>query len=151
MITKEQIRTIIEDALKGTEKFLVEVVILPGNKIQVFIDSDGNVSIGDCQALSRIIESRLDRDYEDYELTVSSSGIDRPLKYLRQYNKNIGREMNVSTQGGQTHTGVLSKVAESGIELEHPVKNPKKEKQKENTFLSFNEIKTAKIKPGFSK
>lgn len=151
MITKEQIIAIAEQKLSGTDHFLVEVNVQPGNHITVFMDADSTVSVDDCNAMSRHIESCLDRDLEDFELTVSSAGLDRPLTMLRQYRKNIGKDLTVKPADGQPVIGVLVAVTPDGIELEHPVKNPKKEIKKENTKLRFEEIKSARIIIKFGK
>ena len=71
----DKIRNIAEEELAEGSLFLVEVNITPGNEIEVVIDSDGSVDIDDCVALSRAIEERLDREEEDFELTVTSAGI----------------------------------------------------------------------------
>jgi ribosome maturation factor RimP len=151
MISKETIQPMVEELLAGTDKFLVDVVVQPTNRIYIYFDSDTSITISDCQEISHTIESNLNRDNEDYDLTVSSSGIDRPLKMLRQYRKNIGKEMDVVTNDGKNITGILVKVEEAFLELEHPPKKQKKEIKRENTILLFSEIKTAKIIVKFGK
>lgn len=151
MITQEQIVNVVEEILEGTDKFLVEVLILSGNKITVFFDGDNNVSISDCQKLSRFIEERLDVDYVDYQLTISSAGMDRPIKLLRQYKKRIGKGLDVITYSGDQISGILIKADENGIELEHPVKNPRKQVLKPNSIIAFERIKSAKILITFGK
>jgi ribosome maturation factor RimP len=151
MISKKTVEEIIEEILAGTDKFLMEVVVQPTNRIFVYLDSDTSITIKDCQEISRIIESRLDRDNENYDLTVSSYGIDSPLKLLRQYRKNIGKEINLFTNEGKTINGILVKVDEDSLELEHPVKNQKKEIKRDNTHLPLSEIKTAKLIVRFEK
>ena len=151
MITKEQVETAVEEILKGTDKFLIEATIQPGNHIVVYVDGDSNVSIADCRDLSRLLEKRLNLDYSDHRLTVSSAGMDRPLKLLRQYRKRIGREMEVITQDGTRTTGILTRADENGIELEHPVKNPKKEIQKPDSHIAMDRIRSAKIIITFGK
>ena len=47
------------------------------------------VWIEDCVELSRYIESRLNREDEDYELEVGSAGIGQPFKVLQQYGLRI--------------------------------------------------------------
>ena len=96
----DKIRNIAEEELAEGSLFLVEVNITPGNEIEVVIDSDGSVDIDDCVALSRAIEERLDREEEDFELTVTSAGIGRPLRLLRQYRKLIGRPVEVVLLNG---------------------------------------------------
>ena len=145
MNLSEKILALVEKALDGTDRFLVDFAAKPGNKFFIFIDGDHGVTIDDCQSLSRAIENNFDRDKEDFELTVSSSGLDHPLKSERQYRKNIGQDLNVITLGGNTVEGILVRVSEAEIELEHQIKNPKKEIKKPNTIVFFSEIKTAKI------
>lgn len=96
----DKIRNIAEEELAEGSLFLVEVNITPGNEIEVVIDSDGSVDIDDCVALSRAIEERLDREEEDFELTVTSAGIGRPLRLLRQYRKLIGHPVEVVLLNG---------------------------------------------------
>ena len=107
MITAKQITEIVNENLEGSELFLVDVKIRPGNNISVFIDSDTNVSIGDCAALSRFIESKLDRETEDFELEVSSAGLDEPIKLHRQYLKHIGSDLKITTLDGNIFTAAL--------------------------------------------
>jgi ribosome maturation factor RimP len=80
MIDKESIVREIETALLDTDRFIVEVKVKAGNRITVLLDSDTQITIADCVAVNRHIESVFDREVEDYELTVSSSGIDQPYK-----------------------------------------------------------------------
>ena len=145
MIDQEKVSGIINELLRDSDKFLVEVIIRSGNRIMVFFDSDNKVSVADCQKLSRSIESRLDRENEDFELIVSSSGMDRPLKLLRQYKNRIGRELEIITNEGEKITGILRRADETSIELEHTVKNPKKEIPAPPTQIAMDQIKSAKI------
>ncbi len=107
MITENQIRELVEEKIAGTPNYIVEVAIRPVNQISVFIDSDEKVSIKDCVAVSKHIESKLDREIEDFELEVSSAGADQPLKLVRQYKKRIGRQVEVLKTDGQKITGKL--------------------------------------------
>lgn len=149
MITKEKISALVNELLEGSEKYLVDVSVQPGNKISIYIDGDKSVSIDDCRELNRLVESRLDRDEEDYDLTVSSYGIDRSFKVLRQYIKNIGKELEVVVQDGTKLAGVLISVKDQVIELEPSIR--KKEIKKPNIFIPAEEIKTAKIILNFGK
>ena len=76
MILKQTIEQIAQEHLQGTELSLVEVSVSEENDIEVIITREGGgVSIDDCVALSRFIESKLDRDKEDFSLMVGSAGI----------------------------------------------------------------------------
>lgn len=133
MIDQATIREMTEEHLAGGSLFLIDVIIKPGNIILVFIDSDQEVKISDCAALSRYIESRLNRDEEDYELRVSSAGIDHPYRYLRQYRKNIGRQVQVLLKDGSTVKGKLIGASEKFIEVRPLGKKGKKKETEETT------------------
>jgi ribosome maturation factor RimP len=107
MIEKEAVGQIIDEWLKGKDYFLVSVDISSDDKIVVEIDHKDGVWIEDCADLSRFIESRLNRDEEDYELEVGSAGIGQPFKVLQQYINNIGEEVEVMTLEGKKLTGIL--------------------------------------------
>ncbi len=81
--------------LKNSANYLVDVIVGADNSITVEIDNDLGVDIDDCADLSRHLESRLNRDTEDYELTVTSAGLTSPFKILRQYKKFEGKEIEV--------------------------------------------------------
>ena len=112
MIAKESVCQIVNEWLEGKEYFLVEVTISPDNKIVVEIDHKEGVWIEDCVELSRYIESRLDRDKEDFELEVGSAGIGQPFKVLQQYINHVGSDVEVLTQDGRKLTGVLKEANE---------------------------------------
>lgn len=68
MINKQTIISLIESHFEGSDKFIVDVKILAGNKIEVYIDAPKHIVIADCVELSRFIEGHLDREKEDFEL-----------------------------------------------------------------------------------
>ncbi len=95
--------------------------------------------------MSRYIESNLDRETEDFELSVMSAGMTEPFKITRQYIKNIGRQVDVVTKEGNKHTGKLISADNSGIILETKTKE-KKSKQiiTNNINLEYSKIKETK-------
>jgi ribosome maturation factor RimP len=151
MISKESVQSVIEEILSGTDKFVVDVTVQPTNRISVYLDSDTSLTIHDCQQISRSIENRLDREKEDFDLTVSSAGLDRPMKLLRQFRKNIGKEIELSGNDGKEITGTLVKADENSLVLEYEVKKQKKEIIRETTIIPLSEIKTAKLIIKFGK
>ena len=149
MIEKAVVTQLVEEHLQASNPYLVDVTIKPGNYIVVEIDSDDSVSIDDCVALSQYIEAHLDRDVEDYELEVGSAGITSPFKVLRQYQKNIGNEVEMLLKSGAKKVGVLTAVDLSGatISVEKKVKpegakRPVMVTEEEN--YPFEEIKYTK-------
>lgn len=148
MIDKEQITTICNEALENTDRFVVEVKVRQGNDIIVFIDSDTSVSIDDCAELSRHIESRLDRDVEDFELSVSSAGLDRPLRLPRQFQKHLGKEVSVKLAASSKKiVGTLTGFDESGIVIRE---RANKRKKTEAAETRYELIETTEIKPEIS-
>lgn len=143
MIDKDLIRKLAETELKGTDNFLVEAKVNTGNKIVVILDSDSSISIDDCIEVSRFIESNLDREMEDFELSVSSAGLDYPLKLKRQYKKYLKKEVSVLNIEGKKLKGVLTEIFEERIQLCIPAN--KKKKTKELIIeISFSDIKETK-------
>ena len=144
MIEQKQVERLAEECFRGTSKFLVEVIIRTNNIITVFIDADDHVSLEDCRHLNRFLEQGLNREQEDFELTVSSAGLDRPLKTLRQYANRIGREIEVVSPSGKKTTGLLVKAGQKGIEIEQTIQISRKEIEKKCVVIPFGEIRTAK-------
>ena len=112
MIDKSELINVINATLEGSELFLVDVTVSRDNNIVVEIDSDDNVSIDDCSALTRAIEEKFDRDVEDYELEVGSAGLTSPLKVKRQYEKYIDEEVEVLTKDGRKLKGTLKEAGD---------------------------------------
>lgn len=148
MIDKEKIAEIVNGKLEEN-MFLVDVTVSPGNVIHVELDCMGGLSVDQCARISRHIESQLDRETEDFELEVSSPGIDQYFKVKQQYDKNVGRELAVTTTGNEEFRGKLVEAAENGISLEIRVKEKtetgKKQTATKILSLGFEEIKKAKV------
>lgn len=142
MIEKIKILELVNNALEGSDKFLVNLKITPDNRIYVDIDGDNGVTIDDCIELSRAIEGQLDRDEEDFALDVSSAGADQPLKLIRQYRKNVGRELEVVTVDGERAEGTLENASDEGIVLR--TKGTKKQAP-ETLRMAYRDIKSARV------
>ncbi len=145
MITKEQIETLANDFLRETDLYVFEVNVKSGNIITVTIDGDTVVTIGNCIALSRAIEKSFDRDVEDFGLRVTSFGADSPLKFIRQYKKNIGRELDIKMNDDTKEKGKLIEVNEDSIIIERIFNKKKSDLIETNRILKFDEIKEARI------
>lgn len=123
MIDKQLLTKTVEDFISGTDLFLVDVKVTPGNEITVEIDSPDGIDIDTCAALTRRIEEVFDRETEDYELEVGSAGLTAPFKVRGQYVKNIGNEVEVLTRDGRKLKGTLVEVADDGLfTIEVPTK-----------------------------
>ena len=147
MITKEQVATLTEEALTHSDRFLVEVKVKPNNVIEVYVDSDTAVNIDHCAELSRYINEKLDRDVEDYELSVCSWGLSGALKMDRQLQKYVGKDVEVKTkETGKMQGKLVSFDAEKVEFAPAPKKTSKKKPVEEQANLVLNR-KTTEIKP----
>jgi ribosome maturation factor RimP len=149
MILKETINQIVEKFLADTDYYLVDVKTTHDNRISVEIDSFEGVTIEFCADLNRYIESQFDRETEDFELEVSSAGLTEPFKVTKQYEKNIGNEVEVLTKTGKKLTGVLIEVHETYFVLqvektEKPAGAKRKMTVNENITFTYEEIKYTK-------
>jgi ribosome maturation factor RimP len=148
---KESVRLLVEAALKENPSlFLIDLQLLPDSKILVEVDGDAGVALNECIRISRAVEGNLDREEEDFSLEVSSPDITKPLQVLRQYQKNIGRTLQVKTLETALE-GTLVAVLEEAIELEWKAREPKpigkgKRTVEKKKRIAFDAIVEAKVK-----
>ena len=148
MIDKAKIGELVNEKLTE-DQFLVDVTISSGNDIHIMVDSDTGISINQIVEISRYVESKLDREAEDFELSVYSAGLTEPFRLIRQYKKNQEKEIEVLLANGQKLNGLLIGVEDQGIDLEvttheKPEGSKKKELVKRVHHLEYSEIKEAK-------
>ncbi len=150
MITTQQITVLVNEAINGSDIYLVDLSVSSTNKITIYIDNSTLITVGDCANVSRYVESKLNRDVEDFELTVSSPGLDEPFKHILQYKKRVGKQVAVTTKEGLKVVGKLDKVDEAGIQIEQKGKEKVEGKKNRqiiinNISLAFNQIKETKL------
>lgn len=148
MINKAKIAELVNEKLTD-DQFLVDVTISAGNVIHIMVDSDSGISINQIVEISKHVDGSLDRDAEDFELSVFSAGLTEPFKLVRQYKKNEGKEIEVLLLNGQKLSGLLIGVNEQAIDLEVTTKeklegSKKKELVTKVHHLEYSEIKEAK-------
>jgi ribosome maturation factor RimP len=121
-MTKEQVSQAVEQAVAERGCFLVEVTVSKDNDIEVIIEKEeGVVDWEDCAALDKVVHEAFDQDVEDYALTVSSAGLDRPFKVARQYLKAIGTQVDVWMKGGKKVKGELKAYTEEAVTVDETV------------------------------
>jgi ribosome maturation factor RimP len=145
MIEKSRVEEIVKEHIGGTGIFLVAVKVSSSGKITVLADKADNITIDECAAIHRHIESRLDRDTEDFELQVSSPGLDMPFGVFEQYLKNQGKRVEVVTSEGQKLFGILSNVTPGGFDLESEIKSKGKKKETLLVPFNFEDVKSTKV------
>ena len=121
---REKVEILLSTILEQHEAFLVDVSIRSergGKLLQVFVDTDKGITIESCTQISRELANSLERDgiiQGAYRLEVSSPGIDKPLRMLRQYEKNVGRRFKVIHQAPDSQlmlVGTLGAVEEERL------------------------------------
>jgi ribosome maturation factor RimP len=149
MIQKELINQLVEEFIADNKVFIVDIKVTGDNNISVELDSAEGIDVDLCANLSKFIESRIDREIEDYELEVGSAGLGMPFKVLKQYEKNLGEEVEVLSKDGKKFSGILKSASEESftIIISKQVK-PEGAKRKitveEDLVFSYNEVKYTK-------
>ncbi|HHV00525.1 MAG TPA: hypothetical protein PK005_04775 [Bacteroidales bacterium] len=148
MITKDHIRRLVEGHISGTGIFPVDVRLSSTGRITVLIDRMDGVTIDDCAMLSRQISNDLGEEAGNYELNVSSPGLDMPLLVPQQFIKNEGRMVDVVTNEGERFKGIMMNVTAGGFDLET---EKKRGKEIAGTVRSFNfeDVKSVKVSISF--
>jgi ribosome maturation factor RimP len=123
---QERVKELLSEALAENEElFLIDLSFLAENKILVQVDGDKGVALNECMRISRHIEQNLDREEEDFGLEVTSPDIANPLKVKRQYQKNIGKILQIKTTTNENYEGVLTETNENQVFLEWKAREPK--------------------------
>ena len=144
MADKEEVERIVREFIAGKGLFLVCIKISASNRITVLADTMDGIKIDECVALHRYIEKNLDRDKENYELQVSSPGLDMPFAVIQQYNKNEGRLVEVTGTDGSKLAGLLKNVTAGGFEIETEVKEKGKAKEIREVSFNYDQVKSTR-------
>ena len=145
MIEKQTIQGIVDEFIKGTDLFIVAVKVSSSNRITILADTKNGITIDECASIHRHVENSLDRDKEDFELQVSSPGLDLPFGVIEQYYKNEGKKVEVIDNEGSKYTGKLKNITSGGFELETEVKVKGKTKELKDMSFNFEQIKTTRV------
>ncbi len=149
MQVEKRVTELVEEKISDRpELFLVEVKMLPNQKLIIHVDGDEGISIQDCAAISRHVGFYLEEENtieKAYNLEVSSPGVGEPLRLKRQYVKNIGRELSVKLNGGEIKEGELLSVDENSITIAAKVKEKGKKVQLAETSIGFDNITETKV------
>ena len=144
MIDKVKIEKLVKEFINGTDLFLVAVKVSGAGKITVLADKNAGITIDECVSISRFIEKNLNRDEDDYELMVSSPGLEMPFMVIEQYYKNAGKKVEVTNNDGIKVTGLLRNVTKGGFEIETEVKVKGKAKEKKEISFNYDQVKSTR-------
>jgi len=153
MIDKKTVQKLAEERIEelGTGLFIVDINISPSNSISVELDKDnGGVSIDECVSVSRNIEHNLDREQADFELNVSSAGLDKPLRHPRQFQKYVGKPVAVKFNDGKKQEVTLLEATDNAIKFQYevtekPEGSKKKIKKNIEETVELSAVKEVKV------
>jgi ribosome maturation factor RimP len=149
-LEEENINNVINEILKEKNFFLIDLVYRGNPKqriIELYVDSEKNVTAEDLAELNRLINSQIEGKNlieSQYRLDVSSPGTDKPMKFLGQFPKHINRKFEVSyISNDETKklSGKLIKVEGDTLVF---LSN------QNEISVNFNNIKKAKVIVSFS-
>jgi ribosome maturation factor RimP len=147
MSFKETVKVLLDEALsQKPSMFLIDLVVTEDNKISITLDDDNGVVLQDCMVVSRAIEHELDKDALEYSIDVASAGVSTPLKFIRQYKKNVSRNIKVTTNELDKIEDKLIEADDDKITLEWQSREPKKVGKGKETVNNKKEIAYAEIK-----
>jgi ribosome maturation factor RimP len=130
MNIEKRVAALVEEKIADRpDLFLVDVKMLPNRKLIVLVDGEPAIGIADCAAISRFVGFKLEEENvieEAYNLEVSSPGIDTPLTMLRQYSKNIGRDLEIKLLDGTKKEGILNRIENDNIIINEKIKAVRK-------------------------
>src|SRR5688572_2923875 len=97
---KETINGLLDVKLKEMDLFLVELNVSADNVVTIYADGMNNISVDQCTTIARYLRSELGEAADNFEITVSSPGLDKPFRHMNQYLKSIGKSVEVVTVEG---------------------------------------------------
>ncbi|MDM1292857.1 ribosome assembly cofactor RimP [Sphingobacterium sp. N143] len=147
-VEKRVIELIKEKIADREDLFIVSVKMRPNRILEILLDGDNGVNIDDCAQVSRHVGFHLEEENvidNAYRLEVSSPGIDSNFVHIRQYQKNIGRTVQVKLNDNTKLEGTLLAADENQIRILQKIKEKGKKIQEVEKELPFDQIKTTKV------
>lgn len=152
MTPQEQIGQMMHQVLEGTDCFLVSHKVTPTNNYKFYLDSDTGFSLEKSIRINRQMRKMIEEaglyPEGDYSLEVSSPGIDAPLKLVRQYQKNVGRllEIVLNDEASTVVEARLTSLDDENLHLEKKVKTKKNSPAAtEPIVIPFTDIRQATV------
>lgn len=149
MNIEKRVKALVEENIADKPNlFLVDVKMHSNGKLVILVDGDNGIGIDECVAISRHVGFHLEEENvieKAYNLEVSSPGVDAPLTFLRQYVKNVGRNLAIKMADGTKREGKLSALAEDAIIIEEKIKEKGKKAELIESVIPINQITETKV------
>jgi len=149
MNIEKRVRELVEEKIADKPNlFIVDIKMHSNGKLVVLVDGDNGIGIDDCVAISRHVGFHLEEENvveSAYTLEVSSPGLDAPLTSIRQYVKNVGRNLSIKMADGTKREGRLSSITEDAILVEEKIKEKGKKAEVIESVIPVNQITETKV------
>jgi ribosome maturation factor RimP len=149
MNVERKVRELVEEKIADKPNlFLVDVKLHSNGSLIILVDGDNGIGIDDVAAISRHVGFHLEEENiieTAYNLEVSSPGLDTPLKLMRQYLKNVGRNLAIKMANGVKREGKLSGITEDAIIIEEKTKEKGKRAESIESVIPINQITETKV------
>lgn len=151
MTFKEKVKDLLSKALEEKpELFLIDLSFSETNKISIVLDGDSGVNLQDCIDVNRFLDNALEGEEVDFSIEVASAGLSSPLKFVRQYKKNIGRKLKVITVSQGEIEATLTDADEESATFSWSAREPKeigkgKVTVEKTLKISYSDIKEAVV------
>jgi ribosome maturation factor RimP len=151
MNIENRVTELVEEKIAEIERpdlFLVDVKMHANGKLIILVDGDNGIGIADCAAISRYVGFKLEEESvieEAYNLEVSSPGLETPLTSVRQYTKNIGRDLAIKMADGVKREGKLTGLTEDAIVIEEQIKQKGKKAEVIESVIPIDKITETKV------
>ena len=149
MSIEKRVTELVEEKIADRpDLFLVSVKMHSNGKLEILVDGDKGIGIDDVVAISRHVGFHLEEENvieTAYNLEVSSPGIDTPLTLMRQYAKNVGRNLSIKMDDGSKRDGILSSITEDAIVIDEKIKQKGKKAEEIESVIPVNKITETKV------
>jgi len=149
MNVEKRVRELVEEKIADKPNlFMVDIKMHSNGKLVVLMDGDNGIGIDDCAAISRHVGFHLEEESvidSAYTLEVSSPGLDAPLLSIRQYVKNVGRNLSIKMADGTKREGRLTGLTEDAIVIEEKTKEKGKKAELIESVIPVNQITETKV------
>lgn len=149
MQVEQRVKELVQEKIADREDlFVVRIKMHNNGVLEILLDGDKGISIDDCVAVSRHVGFHLEEENvidRAYRLEVSSPGIDSPLLLLRQYIKNIGRDVRLKLADGRKEEGKLLSATEEQVVLEQSIKEKGKKAELKTVEFPMDQIQETKV------
>ena len=149
MNIEKRVKELIEEKIADKPNlFIVDIKMHSNGKLVILVDGDNGIGIDDVAGISRYVGFKLEEENvieTAYNLDVSSPGLDAPLKLIRQYIKNIGRNLAIKMADGTKREGKLSSITEDAIVIEEKIKEKGKRAEVIEAVIPIDKIAETKV------